>query len=256
MSRGTEHEEVAGLLGAYALDAVDPDEAAQIERHLEECTTCRGEADALREVAAALGTQAGLEGEDPPGEVWDRIATDVGARPKPVVLDHRRNARWVRARTWAAAAVASGAAAAIALLAVGLVNSQGRVHELQAALVARAPAAAVQAALAAPGHDVVRLRDTHGTAVAELVVEHDGAGYVVGSRMPPLPSGETYQLWASIDGKAISLGLLGSRPVRGGAFSLGSAANSARELMVTVEPAGGVVAPSAAPVATAPLSFD
>ncbi|MGH9088659.1 MAG: zf-HC2 domain-containing protein, partial [Acidimicrobiales bacterium] len=69
-----DHDAVAELLGAYALDAVDPDEAQVVADHLAECPRCRAEVDELRAVAAALGNAH----EDPPPEVWDRIAQGIG----------------------------------------------------------------------------------------------------------------------------------------------------------------------------------
>ena len=53
------HAEIAELLGAYALDAVSPDEAAEIEEHLAECPRCRAEVSAHREVAGVLGNLSG-----------------------------------------------------------------------------------------------------------------------------------------------------------------------------------------------------
>jgi anti-sigma factor RsiW len=35
------HAEASDLLGAYALDAVDGDEFAELEEHLETCPRCR-----------------------------------------------------------------------------------------------------------------------------------------------------------------------------------------------------------------------
>ena len=49
------HEEASDLLGAYALDAVDGDEFAELEEHLETCPRCRAELDSLREVAGGHG---------------------------------------------------------------------------------------------------------------------------------------------------------------------------------------------------------
>src|SRR5260370_46859 len=74
-----------------------------------------------------------------------------------------------------------------------------------------------------------------------------GGGYLVWSRMPQLPVGETYQLWGLIQGRTISLGLLGRRPTEA-AFTVASSAPST--LLVTVEPAGGVLAPDRAPTAS------
>ena len=262
MSATRDHDEVVELLGAYALDAVEGDEARRIERHLAECPRCRAEMDELREVAAALAVQNALEAEQPPPELWARISGGLGAgatgapasrKPASITRLADVRARKRDPRRWLQSIAAAGAAAAIALLALGLVNADGRVHQLQGALAGGGAQATVREALGAPGHQVVRLRTPSGTAVARLVVEHTGAGYVVSSAMSPLPADETYQLWASIGGRPISLGLLGRRPAPGTAFSLGSAARIARALMVTVEPSGGVAAPDRAPVATGAL---
>ena len=48
------HEEVAGLLGAYALDALDSDEAALVEAHLRDCPRCSAELARHHEVAGLL----------------------------------------------------------------------------------------------------------------------------------------------------------------------------------------------------------
>lgn len=73
----TDHHDVQELLGAYALDALDPDEVAAVEAHLEVCARCRRELAGYREVTSLLGHTGG---EAPPG-VWDRIA--AGMHPEP-----------------------------------------------------------------------------------------------------------------------------------------------------------------------------
>lgn len=280
---GDRHRRVSELLGAYALHAVDPDEARAVDEHLDECPRCRHEVDLLREVAAEVGHSSA-----PPSEaLWDRIASQLagapgGTGPEPgapgpahrapsgapepaAVVDLRRggsrpgrqDGRRRRGPGRAAWAVAGGAAAACAALAVvfgvNWADTSGQVHDLQAALAHQGAAAAVDAALASPGHRVVELRSNDGVHLAEVVVRQDGAGYMVDSSMPALPRDQTYQLWAKITDQPISVGLLGSRPAEGAAFSLGSSAHGASELMVTVEPSGGVVTPDRAPVATASL---
>ena len=52
------HEEAAGLLGAWALDACEDAEAASVERHLASCADCRVEAASLTRAAAGLGELA------------------------------------------------------------------------------------------------------------------------------------------------------------------------------------------------------
>lgn len=284
---GDQHQRVSELLGAFVLHAVEPDESEMVVSHLEECHRCRVELDQLQEVAAAIGNVTA----PPSAALWDRIAQHLGepgtaaTRPSPsldrpveVVAgpgalgalrepgapqpDHpnrryRRSAAPRRPTGGARSVAVVGAVAACAALAavfgIGWSNANGRAGQLQDALARRGPGAAVAAALVSPGHRVVDLRSSSGSQVAELVVRRNGAGYVVSSRMPALPGDETYQLWAEIADQPISLGLLGSEPGRGDAFSLGTAVADAAALMVTVEPSGGVVTPDRGPVARATL---
>jgi anti-sigma factor RsiW len=86
-----EHAEIQELLGAYALDAVDPDEAQEIERHLATCPRCRAEVIEHREVAGLLG----YAGSDAPAGLWDRIVESLEEPPPamrlgPVVTDPSR----------------------------------------------------------------------------------------------------------------------------------------------------------------------
>ncbi len=263
-----EHDRVVDLLGVYALDAVEPDESLIVEAHLATCPRCSVELAGLRHVAADLAVAAGLETEQPPPEVWGRIVSGISPRsgssapsPAPIVDSkdgsrRRTRRRWAGRRpVWIVGAVGAAAAALIAALAIGLVHTEDQVHDLRSALSGRGSQAAVQAALSSPGHRVVDLRSSDGTELAEVVVRRDGAGYIVHSTMSRLGTAKTYQLWASINGQPISLGLLGRLPVSGSAFSLGTAAPKVRELMVTIEPAGGVPTPDRSPVATAALSI-
>jgi uncharacterized protein (TIGR03083 family) len=53
----TDHQYVAGLLGAWALGACPPRDAAVVTAHLAGCPACRAEATRLRRAAGLLGTQ-------------------------------------------------------------------------------------------------------------------------------------------------------------------------------------------------------
>jgi anti-sigma-K factor RskA len=121
-------------------------------------------------------------------------------------------------------------------------------HELgtaQRALSERGDAQ-VQAAIAAPGHQVLLLRSALGAQVAKIVVSA-GRGYFVSSALRPLPRDETYQLWAMFGEQPVSIGLLGARPGHA-VFTLAS--GSPTQLAVTVEPSGGATRPSRLPVAS------
>jgi len=60
------HEEAFADLGAYALDALAPDERAAIEAHLQSCATCRDELRSMSEAATSLASAV-------PSRPMDRI---------------------------------------------------------------------------------------------------------------------------------------------------------------------------------------
>ena len=77
MGRDVSHDEIIGALGAYALDAVDPEEAEVIRRHLESCPSCAAEVLEHHQVAALLGNTGG----EAPAHLWDEIAGKIGELP-------------------------------------------------------------------------------------------------------------------------------------------------------------------------------
>jgi anti-sigma-K factor RskA len=255
------------LLGAYALDATSDEEAAAVEAHLEECPRCRAEVDALREVAGAMGNAA----EPLPPALWDRIASQLeldevrpaspfplgalptddtagagGSRSPSTVVPMRRPVQRAGRQRVVLAVLGVAAAVVIAFLAVNLANANSTVSQLQSA-TAPGISASAAAAQANPASRQVVLRTPTGATLADMVML-DGHGYMLGATMPTLPAGQTYQLWGFYGGRPISLGLLGNHPTVA-AFSTGATAPAS--LAVTVEPAGGVSAPTAAPVGTA-----
>jgi len=80
------HTELQELLGAYALDATEPDESAEVEAHLAVCPGCRAEVAEHREVAGALA----FSGHEVPPGLWDRITTGMSEIPPPLHLERVR----------------------------------------------------------------------------------------------------------------------------------------------------------------------
>lgn len=254
----SECEPVRDLLGAFALDAVEPEEADAVLRHLEVCSRCSQEVAEFRETIGLVAS----EGGDAPEQLWGRIAESIEAPastevPKPPTMLKPQPVRvWPRALV----AVASAAAAAAAVLAV-LVGLQTvrvdhldhRVNQLSAAAQKAARLEGAAAALADPSAHRLVLTSTTPAAkvVGELVILPTGGSYMISSAMPALPAGSTYQLWSVIAGRPVSVGVLGADPGTV-AFSV-DAAVTAQQYLVTVEPAGGVVAPTTSPVAQARL---
>jgi anti-sigma-K factor RskA len=104
------------LTAAYALDALDPDEAEAYERHLSQCEECREQLAELNETAAALAF--GAVAPAPPARLRTSILDAAAAERTNVVPLLRR--RWV-ARGLAVAAAA--AACIVVGLAVSLSQS-------------------------------------------------------------------------------------------------------------------------------------
>ncbi|MGH9154878.1 MAG: anti-sigma factor domain-containing protein [Acidimicrobiales bacterium] len=241
--QGTGHHEIAELLGAYALDAVHPDEAVAVEAHLEVCPRCRDELGRHLEAVTLLATA----GAAAPDDLWARIAANLEEPPPRLELlrlfrPAGRERRSLPARpVMAAAAIA---AAVIGVLGVQVQRQDGRLDRLSPAIEARGLDEAVAAALFDDQSKKVELVSDSGTLFAKAVVQPDGKGYLVEHNLPDLPDDSTYQLWGLVGDQTVSLGVLGGEPdVR--AFT---AAGDVSVLAVTAERAGGVVSPTSDPV--------
>jgi anti-sigma factor RsiW len=250
MNDVADHETLQSLLGAYALDALPQYEAEEVSRHLAACPKCRAEVDAHRETAAMLGN---MGGQAPEG-LWDRIAAaiveqppqiDWAALPRPVSRHRRRLGLSI------GSGLVAAVAAAIAVLGFEVADLNGTVNQLQSAGSSAAISQEVATALANPGAMKVQLTSRSGHASAEAVVLPDGRGYLVATRLPRLGPDQTYQLWATEGGLAVSLGLLGNHPSEV-AFAMGNA-RSARGLAITAERAGGVAVSANPPVVSGAL---
>jgi anti-sigma-K factor RskA len=82
---------------------------------------------------------------------------------------------------------------------------------------------------------------------AKLVVAPDGEAALVVRRLAPAPAGKDYQIWVFENGVPKSAGLF-ERP---GVAVLTRPVEPGQTVAVTVEPDGGLDAPSGAPIFTA-----
>jgi predicted anti-sigma-YlaC factor YlaD len=237
------HDEFQSLLAASALNALPSDEAELLEQHLEHCSGCRTELTEFQNTTSML-----VEPEpDPPAGLWDEIVASIERQPEEMPQSLRRvvrkRSRWVQGWTL----VATGAVAAVIILAISVANLNGDVTHLQNQAATSPLQRAVDNALAASHHQVVELRTPSGAGVARAVITTDGTAYLVPQTMSALGTGSTYQLWAESRGKAVSLGVLGPRPgIAAFRVEVGMTA-----LMLTAEPTGGVPAPTSAILASA-----
>jgi hypothetical protein len=143
--------------------------------------------------------------------------------------------------------VALATAAVAVLVGIGTVrigNLDHQVHQLRTASRGLADA------LVDPSARHLTLTTTAaGQPIGQLIILPSGASWLVGSELPVLVAAHTYQLWSIVGGRAVSVSLLGAHPVTV-AFRVDPAA-PAQAYLITIEPAGGVVAPTSSPVAKA-----
>lgn len=233
MSRRTTHEQIEELLAAYALDAVDGDEAEMVELHLRDCPRCRSEVASHREAASMLASGHGPA----PVRLWDNIVATLEDAPAievaPVLPFRRRG--WQHAARISVAAVA---AAFAVVFGVRVVQQGNQIERMQSALQDRTVLAAATAAQADPAARRTELRSANGVVLAHAVLAPDGTGFVWSDGLPRLAEGRTYQLWAVIGGEKISAGVLGSEPD----LAPFRVAGDVLALAITEEAAGGVVA--------------
>ena len=215
------------LTAAYALNALEPEDARRYEAHLAHCERCHDELAELSETASALAFAT--ETSAPPPELRARILDQARAeRPNVVPL----RPRWLRL-VIAAAAVAACVAIGLGLWAASL---SGKLDRREAELKNQQRVAQI---LADPGSHKISF--SRGT----LVVAPDGRGALVLSKLADPGSDHTYEAWVADGGAPQPAGLFAGgtaiavpldQPVRDGAT-----------VMVTEEKAGGTEAPSSAP---------
>jgi hypothetical protein len=229
-------EEIEGLLGAYALDAVTDLERRRVERAVAADPELRAEAETL--LAAADLLAADLADDVPaPARVWKSIAAeiDAGGRVVPLRAPAPR-------RRWFTAVASAAAVALVAVLGIQVFLQRSEIADLRDDPLA----AAAEATAEQQGSLRVPLS---GSASADVVLGPDGVGYVLGDELEPLESGSTYQLWAIVDDRVVSAGVLGPSPGIAPFHVDGPVSGFA----LTVERAGGVVSSDREPIAVGTL---
>lgn len=245
-------DDVHALSGAYAVDALEPDERDRFEAHLRQCTDCREEVDSLREAAAVLGT----DDVAPPAALRDRLLTDIAAirplpplmpeqaavepaAPAPVQLDSRRKP----GPGFASRFPLLVAAAAVLIAGVG-----GAVLRPWADDSQPAPQITAEGVLAAADATTVEKRFPDGAEATVVVSRSLGRAVIRTEDMRHAPDGKDYQLWLQTPaGEMQPAGLMPD--LRDATVLLEGDASRATGVGITVEPDGGSDRPTSEPIA-------
>lgn len=262
------HDELRALSGGYALGILTEEERAAFDAHLASCDECAREARELAVVASSLAT--GVPQVDPPPALRDRVLRAAATRhDRPAAMARPRSRRVVE--MLAAAAIL--AAVGLGLYAASLHRRiEGLEHELRLAseretqsrqrLAVLQPAAdqrtQMRQVLAAADLRRIDLTGQKAAPGASGRAYWSPAHGLVAAfdNLPATAGGRVYQLWVIPPGGApVSAGLLEREP-DGRALALAATGTSARvgTVAVTLEPAGGVPAPTGDMIVAGTLS--
>jgi anti-sigma-K factor RskA len=282
------HTDYKEMLAAYALGALDDGDVPLLEEHLATCADCRAEVAKWRETTGALALS--IEAVEPPAELRSRILESI--RSIPQNSGHRETvgraaeAEGLRdaasnviqmppdaRRRWSTTLRFGAIAASVAILALAasLFVLWNRFNNLQRQYEREHTAGEVLAKqvaeeremremLTAPG---VRLTELSGlgpgqSARARVALDpQTGRAMLFAYNLPPAPAGKAYQLWFISDLKHPVPGAVFSPDAQGRAVLRDQAPEAGRNasiFAVTLEPSGGVAAPTGEKYLLSPLS--
>jgi len=230
------HEAASELIALYVLDALDAGSRRELEVHVASCQVCQAEIASLRPASDAL--LVAIPDREPSPLLRSRVLAAATAARAPRTGERATDTRRSTLPLWLAAAAAL-------LLAAGSIYFAQRLRGVTQELASAREEIAI---LTAP--DVVRV-DLQGQPVAP-----DAAGRVywsrsrglvfTASRLPALPAAKIYQLWFVTPGGPVSAGLVQPAASGDSVVTFPTPANMGAPvaLAITIEPAGGVPAPT------------
>ena len=241
--------DIHALAGAYALNALPPDEQAFFERHLAACDACRLEVAELQETAARLAAGVATA---PPASLRDRVlaaADQTRQLPPeaPAAPPAASTSRWERLRQRALVPVAACLALVVFALSGVILTLNSRLEQ------ARSQPASVVSILGSADLETVELDLGAAAPGRFLYSASQDRGVIVANGLPDPGARETYELWLIHDGQPVPAALF--RPGDGGAAlaQVDAPVRGADLVAVTIEPAGGSERPTGEILASAPL---
>lgn len=182
-------------LAAYALNILDPAEAAEVEAHLATCAACQAELQAYQEITGWLALAAPTV--TPPANLKNQLMQEI-APPKTATAIPKAQPRlqakfnwrdWLQKRPiWQPALV---------LIAILLLISNFQLRQRLNQTTAPANFGTITLA-----------SETNDQASGLIIISDDGEyGTLVVQHLSPLPESQAYQLWLIKDGQRTSGGL-------------------------------------------------
>ncbi len=238
---GSSADPVEDLIALYALNALDADDRARVERQLATNARARALLNEMRVIVDQLN--ASVSEVEPPARIKRRLLARVDADLTSRGVMNRQASLWERLTRALFPATVALATISI-LIAIGLgmwtASLQRQLAQAQQEL----------ALLQSPGLRVVSLpvadKAPSAAQITFLAAPNEATGLLTVSGLTPLASNQTYQFWL----------LRGGQPVPAGTFSV-DASGSGKLIVyaadrlgafdqagVTIEPAGGSETPT------------
>ena len=240
--------DVHTLSGAYAVDALAPEEAAEFRRHLEGCQACRDEVRELQHVVARMGA---AEASTPPPDLKARIlaAADRTPQEPPVSGARAGDGQSEVARDITSARSAQGRSSrwltGLGVAAAAVVVAGAGVFGVRAALDDDPALSAVAAEVfAAEDARTATVETSNGGRLTVAVSKSRDEMAIDTRELPTLDGQRVYQVWA-VHGDKLSSAAILSDPEVGAAMGL---PNAVTQVALTIEPSGGSEQPTTEPI--------
>jgi anti-sigma-K factor RskA len=228
------HNDYNEMIPAHALSALEAADERALNEHLAGCAECRRDLAEWEAVAASLALSA--DPFEPSPQLRKKILESVSS-----VVPFARPQRNLWQRLGSLGSIAAVLAFAALVVSVIVLWQQNRTLREQNELYQL---------LTAPGSKVAQLSGTSEatTATARLAYDNNGRALLIADGLPRAPAGKEYQLWYIVNNK----------PLPGKTFAPDSsgrgvlkdqvpeAARKSAVFAITLEPAGGVAAPTGA----------
>ena len=234
------HEDYKEMIPAHALSTLDSADERALNEHLEACAECRRDLGEWEAVAASLALSA--DPIEPSAEVRRNLLTEIQSEKSASnVIPLKRPQRNLWNSLGSLGSIAAVILFAALIIAVIVLWQQNRTLREQNETFQL---------LTAPGTRVAQLSGTPEAsgATAKLAYDQNGRAILIADGLPRAPAGKEYQLWFIVNNK----------PVPGKTFApdnrgrgvvrdqVPAAARKSAVFAITLEPAGGVAAPTGA----------
>jgi len=227
-----EHVPFRENIPAYALGALDAEDVAALEAHLQTCASCRDELAAYR--ATSDNLLMSFPPQQPPAALRRRLQGQLPSAQKAV----RPRLNWSFGR------VAMGTAIVLLLaLNVFSISQVQALQRQQTQLMAQMQTGQAALAMLSYAKTQTYAINTENVSGSLLLDEEYNSAVLILRGLPPVADNQTYQVWLiSSDGDRTSAGLLRpqvNQPFITEAIHPTQAFSSFTGMGMTIEPAGG-----------------